>query len=79
MQVKIKAGGAITEYVPGGSTVLDIADDANVANVVEQLGIPNGKPLMIIVNDDLIPASKYETTLLAQDDRLSLVQPIQAG
>ncbi|MEE9334398.1 MAG: MoaD/ThiS family protein [Granulosicoccaceae bacterium] len=79
MQVTIKAGGAIAEYVPGGSTTLDVANDACVSTVIELLGIPSDKPLMVIVNDDLIPAVKYATTLLAQDDRLSLVQPIQAG
>lgn len=79
MQVNIKAGGAIAEYVPGGSTILDVADDASVAAIIQQLGIPSDKPLMVIVNDDLIPAPKYATTLLAQDDKLSLVQPIQAG
>jgi len=79
MQVTIKAGGAIAEYVPGGSTTLELATDANVATVIEQLGIPSDKPLMVIVNDDLIPASDYITTLLSQDDKLSLVQPIQAG
>ncbi len=79
MQVNIKAGGAITEFVPSGSATLDVVNDASVATVIEQLGIPSDKPLMVIVNDDLIPAANYATTLLAQDDKLSLVQPIQAG
>ena len=79
MQVNIRAGGAIAEHVPGGSTTLEISDNASLANVIEQLGIPSDKPLMVIVNDGLIPAANYATTLLAQDDKLSLVQPIQAG
>lgn len=79
MQVNIKAGGAIAEFVQGGSKTLDIADDVSIKGVLEQLGITSDMPLMVIVNDDLIPASEYATTSLAQDDKISLVQPIQAG
>ena len=79
IQVNIKAGGAIAEYVPGGSKIVEVAIDSSINSVLEQLGIPSGTPLMVIVNNDLVPASNYATHSLAQDDKISLVQPIQAG
>jgi len=79
MQVHVKAGGAIAEYVPGGSKTLDLADNASLKDALDVLGIGSDVPLMAIVNDDLVPAADYASTLLSNDSKLSLVQPIQAG
>jgi len=79
MQVHVKAGGAIAEYVPGGSQTVEVAANTSLKEILKELGIGSEVPLMVILNDDLIPAASYTSTLLSQDDKLSLVQPIQAG
>ncbi|MBX2879917.1 MAG: MoaD/ThiS family protein [Granulosicoccus sp.] len=83
MQVSITLGGALAQYLPGGiqgnTLPHDCSEGATLATVLSDLGIPSDKPMLIIVNGELVPAENYAEALLADGDTLSVVPPIQAG
>ena len=79
MVINIKAGGAIVRHLPNGNGPLDVADKQNIQGLLDQIGITSDTPIMVIVNDEMIPAPQYSSTQLSQNDKVALVQPIQAG
>jgi len=81
--VNIKAGGAMVQYMPDTASANNAAIQCDAACSVKQLllnlGIPDEQPLMIILNDAMVARPDYQSTLLADNDTLSLMPPIQAG
>lgn len=81
--INITLGGSLVEFHPdngNGNTVsLTCVDGVSVINVLQQLGIPEDKPIMAILNGDLVQPEGYKQTRMSDGDSLSLVQPIQAG
>lgn len=66
-------------HLPNGNGPLEVADEQTIQGLLDQIGIESDTPIMVIVNDDLIPAPQYASTLLSNNDKVALVQPIQAG
>jgi len=54
------------------------ADGASVASFLEQLGLPQ-KGVAVERNWEIVPKSAYGTTLLAEGDRIEIVQFVGGG
>lgn len=83
MKVNLKMSGLLARYLPAGGengrTVVELRDGATVAGMIGQLGIPEEERLLVIVNDETVPADQRETHKLADDDRVSIVPPLKGG
>lgn len=81
--ITLKLGGALVKYAPSGRSgsthSINLPEAKSVSSILDQLQVPTTQPLMIIHNDSMVARTDYETTLLADGDKLSLMQPIQAG
>lgn len=63
-------------YVNG--VAREIAENSNVAVLIEQLGL-TGKKIAVELNKDILPFQSYETQLLNEDDCLEIVHAIGGG
>jgi len=83
IKVNVKAGGAMVQYMPktapANSTTIECAVACSVKQLLINLGVPDEQPLMIILNNAMVARPDYESTILVNNDSLSLMQPIQAG
>ena len=81
--VHVKAGGAMVQYMPKTAPTNNATIECDAACSVQQLlltlGVPDEQPLMIILNNAMVARPDYESTILANNDTLSLMPPIQAG
>ena len=79
MKVEILCFGAMKEYLPAGaagnSVVLELGDQATVADGVDALGAPRRLVHAILVNED--PA--YLARKLDDGDRLTLMPHYSGG
>ena len=78
MKVEIFCFGAMKEYLPrgkGSSTLVELDDQATVADGVDTLGAPRRLVHAILVNED--PAGL--TTTLKDGDRLTLMPHYSGG
>ena len=71
------------QYLPDGTQgttmPLNCVDGVSVEHVLRDIGIPAEKPVLAILNGDLIQADDYPQARLSDGDMLSVVPPIQAG
>lgn len=81
--INLKLGGALVKYAPQGESgskhVITLPAAKSIQSVLDELQVPDTQPLMIIVNDAIVARTECSNTLLADGDKLSLMQPIQAG
>jgi sulfur carrier protein len=57
----------------------DVAADAStLADLVSALGL-SGKRIAIEKNGEIVPRSRYSTTMIARDDRLEIVGAVGGG
>lgn len=83
VSVQVKLGGAMVQYAPadhpGSRHVFNLEKETTVQDLLDRLQVPAEQPLMIILNDAMVARPDYATTVLANDDNLALMPPIQAG
>jgi len=79
MQITVKLYAMLRRYGPplplGAGFSCDVPADADVARVVEQLGIPDGVALVAMVNNEVA----HLDHVLAGGDVLSLFPPVAGG
>jgi molybdopterin converting factor small subunit len=79
MRIQVKLYATLRRYQPdvprGAALPLDLPPGATVSQVIQQLGIPDGVPLVAMVNSSVC---KLEHAL-AEDDTLSLFPPVAGG
>ena len=83
MHINLTVGGALADFLPaehtGNRARIAMSDNATVAELLEHLGIQTTRRLLIICNGNVVPPSDRTTTVLHNDDQLSLMPPITAG
>lgn len=80
MKIEVQLHGALGRYHPADTTrlgafELEVADEATIATVIEQLGIPAGWARGLFVNER--PSEPGDR--LASGDRLVLFPPVGGG
>ena len=83
MQISVKTGGLLYEYLPpertGNRASLEVADGATAAAVMRQLGLPEDGTYLVIVNGELVPERERAARVLADGDQLSINPPLKGG
>lgn len=83
MQIKLKVGGRLREFLPAGSSGsqanLDVTDGATVIDVMNQLGLPGEDSYLVMLNGTVLPAAKRPKTVLQMDDDLGVFPPLKSG
>jgi molybdopterin synthase sulfur carrier subunit len=63
------------ELSPGDALRLEVAAGSTLGEVVSQLGIPDGVPLVAMVNNTV----RDQDYVLSEGDRLALFPPVAGG
>lgn len=83
MQIHLTLGGALVRYRPpgatGNKTLIDCEEEMTLLALLHQLGIPEDQRLLVILNGDVVLKDAYANTPMSNEDKLSLMPPIQAG
>ena len=74
MKVKIKLFASLREYGPE-EQIIDLPDNATIADVIHVLELPENFPLLRIVNGEHRPPKHH----LREGDDLALFPPIAGG
>lgn len=82
MKITVKTAGNLGRYLPRGSSgnlaKLDVAEGATPADVMSQLGLPEGAYL-VILNGNSVPKAERASLQLADNDNLSIMPPLKGG
>ncbi len=83
MQINLKLGGPLVKYSPSdppkNNPVIEVDTNSTVQSVLQHLKVPDGQAVMVILNNSMVTRPDYASTLLSQNDELSLLKPITAG
>ena len=83
MQLTVKLVGTFAKFLPNGSqgnTVdLEVEPGTTAAQLVGLLGLPEQKPFMVSVNDELVPKSDRESKVLESTDSIKIIPPLKGG
>ena len=64
--------------VNGRSRVIDVGDAPTVARVIDALGL-RGKRVAVECNGAIVSRSRYDDTVVKEDDRLEIVGAVGGG
>ncbi len=83
MELNVKLVGTFARYLSndakGGVMQVSVDDNTSVSELVGQLNLPPGKPCMVSVNDQLVPTSQRDETLLQPSDEIKIIPPLKGG
>ena len=57
----------------------ELPEQASVQNAVDVLNMPSVKGIAIAVNNNVVPKAAWETYLLADNDKITLIKATQGG
>ncbi len=82
MKITVKTAGNLGKYLPAGSTgnlaKLEVAEGATPADVMSQLGLPEGSYL-VVLNGSSVPKAERARLQLADNDNLAIMPPLKGG
>ncbi len=83
MQITVKTTGLLGKYLPEGSSrnkgVVELPDDSTVRDLLLHLQIPDDGRCYVTFNDALLQAEQFDSTIIKEDDAITLMAPITAG
>jgi len=77
IRVKVKAYADLQRYNPekGEEFIVEIKDGSNIKNLMESLGLPDYRVMLILKNERIVK----EEDLLADGDRISFLPVVGGG
>ena len=82
MKITVKTAGNLGKYLPAGSTgnlaKIEVAEGATPADVMSQLGLPEGSYL-VVLNGSSVPKAERASLQLADNDNLAIMPPLKGG
>ena len=83
----MKAASALREHIAQfepdamrtGRITMEVADGTAISDVIERLGIPVQKRLMLLLDGELVTEPEYSQIFLKDAQLLSINPPIAAG
>jgi molybdopterin converting factor small subunit len=77
MRVKVKAYADLQRYNPkkGEEFIIEIKDGSNIKNLMESLGLPDYRVMLILRNERIVK----EEDLLADGDAISFLPVVGGG
>nr|CAA6830354.1 MAG: Unknown protein [uncultured Thiotrichaceae bacterium] len=83
MVIRLTMFGDLRQYLPAGSQFnhadLDMATNATVSQVMQQVTLPESKKWLLMLNGDLVHEPDYVGTALKEGDEVVLFPPIKGG
>lgn len=83
MQITVKLYAMLTDYLPSGAVrnvgAVDIATDATVDAVIEQLRLPKDLVHLVLLNGVYVAPERRHDTLLQDADTLAIWPPVAGG
>lgn len=83
MPIEITVGGALTEFLPSGSTgntfTVDCSPSLSLAELIASLHISQNQRMLVILNGGVVQPTAFEQTRMHDGDTLALMPPIAAG
>ena len=75
IQIDLKLFVTLSQYHPGGSGMVEVAEGTSVEKLIRDFGIPENTVKLIFINGKKASA----TQVLAEGDRLGLFPPVGGG
>ena len=84
MKITLKLFASLTDFLPaadrvGNITMLDVAPDATILQIIEPFGLPMKLVHLVLVNGTYIDPDKRATKTLVEGDVLAIWPPIAGG
>ncbi|MEX2482245.1 MAG: MoaD/ThiS family protein [Gammaproteobacteria bacterium] len=88
MRITVKLVGPLVDRLPAhhplgpnprSAAPLDLADDADVATLLETLGLSPELEYFAMINEDHVPAAELAARRLQADDAVVLFPPLKGG
>ena len=83
MKISFKTASSLAKYLPAGSVgnraQLEVADGATPADVIRQLGMPEGTSYLVVLNGANVTKAERASRVLAADDNLAIMPPLKGG
>ena len=83
MQIKVKLFGGLRHYLPAGSSfnqcMISLDSSASLTDLIARLPIPEGKPYLVMINDERVTPEQYDGITLSSEDDVMLLPPIKGG
>ncbi len=83
MDISVKLFGGLRHFLPPGSgfndCIIKLDEDSSLAELLEKVPVPNGKPYLAMLNDTKISLEDYAQTKIQPNDELVLLPPIKGG
>lgn len=83
MQITLKLYATLTPHLPAGAkrnvAMLDVADDATVASVVDGLHLPPALVHLVLVNGSFVGPEERDARRLRAGDALAIWPPVAGG
>ena len=84
MKITLKLFASLTDYLPAADrtsnvTLLDVASDASILQIIEPFGMPHKLVHLVLVNGTYIYPEKRDTHVLVEGDELAIWPPIAGG
>lgn len=83
MKIQFKTGGIFLEHLPadatGNTAEIDVPEGATPMDVMRQLGMPLDENYLVSLNGEVVVISQRGTRVLAENDHLAIMPPIQGG
>ncbi len=82
MKINLTTAGKLGKYLPPCSTgnlaKIDVAEGASAADVMSQLGLPEGSYL-VVLNGSSVPKAARASRQRPDNDNLSIMPPLKGG
>ena len=83
MKITFKTGGLLAEMLPADAVDdamgLELPDGSTPIDVMAHFDLPEDDFYLVILNDEVIPKSRREMTVLRDGDELGIFPPLKGG
>ncbi|NIM27034.1 MAG: MoaD/ThiS family protein [Gammaproteobacteria bacterium] len=83
VKIQFKTGGSLVEHLPpgtqGNTVELEVPEGATPMDVMRQLCMPTGENYLVSLNGEVVVISERGKRVLAENDHLAIMPPIQGG
>ena len=83
MRITLKTAGLLGKYLPAGSAgnsaSVEVAEAATALEVMRQLGFPEDRSYLVLLNGASVSRANRATQELAENDELSVLPPLKGG
>lgn len=65
--------------INGINQSIDLEDNATLTMLLEHLNVPTVRGVAVAINDQVIPRSRWQETIVQENDHLEIIKATQGG